>query len=361
MPKPIMVIMAGGRGERFWPRSRSNYPKQLLNLAGTQSLLQETVGRILELTEYERIYIVTNHNYAEAIKEQLPKIPARNVLVEPESRNTAPCVGLAVTYIARHFPGEDPVIAFLPSDSAVNNPEEMRRAILAGTDYAATATQGVIFGMRPTRPETGFGYIQVGAELGKSQGTSYYSVVSFKEKPDLATAKKYLEQKNFLWNGGIFLWRRSCLEQEIRKNLPQLAGGLAEFQQYIGTPQELSKLLEIYPILPATSVDYGILEKTEDLVVIPGDYDWDDLGCWNALERILAMDEAGNVVQGLHIGVDTQRCIIYSPQKTVTTLGVSDLIIVEMDDVLFVCSKERAQDIKLMLAKLREENRRDLL
>lgn len=361
MPKPIMVIMAGGRGERFWPRSRSNYPKQLLNLAGTQSLLQETVERILELTEYERIYIVTSRSYADEVKNQLPKVPVRNVLVEPEGRNTAPCVGLAVAYIVKHFPEEDPVIAFLPSDSAVNNPAEMRRIIRAGAAYAETASHGVIFGMRPTRPETGFGYIQVGTELGKSQGTSYYRVVSFTEKPDLATAQKYLEQKNFLWNGGIFLWRRTCLEQEIGKNLPQLAKGLKEFQKYIGTPEEIPKLQDIYPTLPATSVDYGILEKTEDLVVIPGDYDWDDLGCWSALERVLALDEAGNVVQGQHLGVDTCRCIIHSPQKMVATLGVSDLIIVEMDDVVFVCSKERAQDIKLMLAKLREENRRDLL
>lgn len=361
MPKPIMIIMAGGRGERFWPRSRCNYPKQLLNLAGTQSLLQETIERILELTEYERIYIVTSRNYADQVKKQLPGVPARNILVEPESRNTAPCVGLAVAYIAKHFPEEDPVIAFLPSDSVVNNPAEMRRIIRAGTVYAETATRGVVFGMRPTRPETGFGYIQVGTELGTSQGIPYYRVVSFKEKPDLATAREYLEQKNYLWNGGIFLWRRTCLEQEIGKNLPQLAQGLKEFQKHIGTPEETPKLLDIYPTLPATSVDYGILEKTKDLVVIPCDYDWDDLGCWNALERVMALDEAGNVVQGRHIGVDTRRCIIYSPQKTVTTLGVSDLIIVEMDDVLFVCPKERTQDIKLLLEKLREENRKDLL
>ncbi len=361
MTKPIMVIMAGGRGERFWPRSRYKFPKQLLNLAGTQSLLQETVERIRELTEYERIYVVTSRSYADEVRNQLPLIPARNILVEPESRNTAPCVGLAVVYIAVHFPGEDPVIAFLPSDAAINNPAEFRRTLQAGITYAETADRGVIFGMRPTRPETGYGYVQVGKELGKSQGIAYYGVASFKEKPDLDTAQKYLEQKEFLWNGGIFLWRRSCLQHEIRKNLPQLADGLAEFQQYIGTPQETPKLFDIYATLPATSVDYGILEKTEDLVVIPGDYDWDDLGSWSALERVLPLDEAGNVVQGHYLGVDTKNCVIYSPQKMVTTLGVSDLIIVEMDDVLFVCPKDRAQDVKLMLAKLREEDRKDLL
>jgi mannose-1-phosphate guanylyltransferase len=356
-----MVIMAGGRGERFWPRSRSKYPKQLLNIAGTRSLLQETMERILELTEYGRIYIVTSRSYADEVRNQLPLIPARNILTEPEGRSTAPCIGLAVSYITEHFPDEDPVIVFLPSDSVVNNPDEMRRTLQAGITYAETATQGVIFGMRPTRPETGFGYIQVGKELGKSQGVTYYGVVSFKEKPDLDTARKYVEQQNFLWNGGIFLWRRSCLQKEIRKNLPQLANGLAEFQKHIGTPLEASKLLDIYPTLPATSVDYGILEKTEDLVVIPGDYDWDDLGCWSALEQVFPLDDAGNVVQGYHIGVDTHHCVIYSPQKMVTTLGVSSLIIVEMDDVLFVCPKERAQDVKLMLAKLKEENRKDLL
>jgi mannose-1-phosphate guanylyltransferase len=361
MAKSIIVIMAGGKGERFWPLSRQNYPKQLLNLIGTQSLIQDTVERVLALTEYERIYVVTNQSYVDVVREQLPNIPDRNILVEPESRNTAPCVGLAVAYISKHFPGEDPVIAFLSSDSLVKNPSEMCRTLQAGMAYAETATRGVVIGMRPTRPETGFGYIRVGAELGESQGIVYYGVESFTEKPDLATAQKYLEQKNFLWNSGIFLWRRSCLEQEIRKNLPQLAKSLFEFQKYIDSPHETAKLLDIYPTLPAISVDYGILEKTEDLVVILGEYDWDDLGCWSAMERVLPLDEAGNVVQGQYIGVDTDHCVIYSPQKMVATLGISCLIVVEMDDVLFVCPKERAQDIKLVLAKLREENRRDLL
>jgi mannose-1-phosphate guanylyltransferase len=361
MPKPILVIMAGGRGERFWPLSRYNFPKQLLNLAGAHSLLQETVERVHGLTEYERIYVVTGRSYADEVRNQLPEIPSRNILVEPESHNTAPCVGLAVAYITVRFPGEDPVICFLPSDSAVNNPAEMRRTLQAGIACAESGSRGVIFGMRPTRPETGFGYVQVGKELGRSQGMAYYSVASFTEKPDFNTAKKYLEQKEFLWNGGMFLWRRSCLQQEIRNNLPRLAEGLSGFQQYIGTPQEIPKLCDIYPLLPAISVDCGILEKTENLAVIPGDYDWDDLGSWTALERIWPPDEAGNVVQGHHLGVDTGNCVIYSSQKMVTTLGVSGLIIVEMDDVLFVCAKERAQDIKLVLAKLRGENQKDLL
>jgi mannose-1-phosphate guanylyltransferase len=361
MVKPVIVIMAGGRGERFWPRSRHNYPKQLLNIIGNQSLLQESVERVHELTEYERIYIVISHNYIQEVRNQLPMIPARNILIEPEGRNTAPCVGLAAVYIESHFPKEDPVIAILPSDSHIKNPAEMRRVLEAGIAYAATVTLGVIYGMWPTRPETGFGYIQLGKELGKSQGIPYHRVAAFKEKPDFGAAQRYFEQKEYLWNGGIFLWKRSGLQKEIKKNLPQLAKGLDEFKQQIGTPGEAQKLKEIYPTLPATSVDYGILEKTEDLVVIPTDYGWDDLGSWSALERTLPRDEAGNVIQGNHIGVDTSNCVIYSPQKPVTTLGVSDLIIVEMDDVLFVGAKERAQDVKLLLAKLREENRKELL
>lgn len=361
MFKPVIVIMAGGKGERFWPRSRQHYPKQLLNLVGDQSLLQESVARVQEITEYERIYVVTSHSYVNEVRKQLPMIPARNILIEPEGRNTAPCVGLAAVYIENHFPEEDPVIAILPSDSYIKNSAEMGRVLLAGIHFANTKPLGVIFGMWPSRPETGFGYIQFGPELGKSQEVPYHRVTAFKEKPDLVTAQSYIEQKEFLWNAGVFLWKRSCLQAEIKKNLPQLAQGLDEFKKYIGSAKESLKLSEIYPTLPATSVDYGILEKTEDLVVIPTDYGWDDLGSWSALGRVWPPDEVGNVVHGDHIGVDTKDCVIYSPKKLVTTIGVSDLAIVEMDDVLFVCAKERAQDVKALLAKIRAEDRKDLL
>lgn len=361
MTKPILVIMAGGRGERFWPRSRRNHPKQLLPFTGSQSLLQDSVDRIREVTDDNRIYVVTNCDQAAAVSSQLPFLPLRNILTEPEGRNTAPCIGLAAAYIAKHYSGEDPVVAFLPSDSMVFNPTEMRQVLKAGFEVCQKNETGVIYGIWPSRPETGFGYIQLGTKLGDSGGVPYHKVAAFKEKPDRKTAEKYVAGKEFLWNGGVFIWQLSVLWSEMKESIPELYQGLEQFKPYIGKPDENEKLAEIYPTLPYTSVDYGILEKTQKLVVIPTDYGWDDLGSWSAVERFLPQDEFGNVVQGEHIGVATQNCVIYSPKKVVTTLGVSDLIIVETDDVLMVCAKDQAQNIKKLLQKLNDLERQDLL
>jgi mannose-1-phosphate guanylyltransferase len=358
---PVLVIMAGGRGERFWPRSRRNHPKQLLTFTGSQSLLQDSVARIRELTCEERIYVVTNIAQAAAVKEQLPFLPARNILIEPQGRNTAPCVGLAAAYIQKHYPDENPVIAFLPSDSMVFNPAEMRRVLTAGFQICKENESGVIFGMWPARPDTGFGYIQLGKKLGVCGGVPYHRVAAFKEKPDQATAEKYLAAGEYLWNGGIFIWQLTKLWSELRESLPELYQGLELFLPSIGQSDEISRLSEIYAILPAISADCGILEKTTGLVVVPTDYGWDDLGSWSAYERLLAKDGSGNVVYGRHIGVATRNCIIHSPLKTVTTLGVSDLIIVDTGDVLLVCAKEQAQNIKELLRKINDAGRQDLL
>lgn len=361
MPKPIFVIMAGGRGERFWPRSRRKLPKQLLNLAGEDSLLQQSVGRIRNLTDDDRIYVVTNIDYTEPVRQQLPMLPERNILIEPEGRNTAPCVGLAAIYIQNHFPGEDPSMAILPSDALVNDVEEMRKVLRIGLDYTQQNNRGLIYGMWPTRPETGYGYIQLGEVLGETEGVAFHKVVAFKEKPQRTTAEKYWQSKEFLWNAGMFVWKVSRLLEEIRTHLPDLAAGLEKLRPYLGAEDEQNKLAEIYPTLPAISIDYGILEKTKNLAVIPTEFGWDDLGSWSSLERILRADQAGNVVQGDLTGIETKNCIIYSPKKAVAALGVSDLIIVETDDVLMVCAKEKAQEVKKIIEKLKMKKREELL
>ncbi len=361
MNLPVFVIMAGGRGERFWPRSRRTYPKQLLALVSESSLLQDSVARIRELTEDNRIYIVTNQDYVVEVRQQLPMLPECNILIEPEGRNTAPCVGLAATYVASHFPDENPVMVILPSDTLVRQPEVMRQTLAHGIRYSWEYDAGVIFGLWPNRPETGYGYIQLGKELTTVDQFSFHEVAAFKEKPDLQTAQAYLASHQYLWNGGIFVWRVQKLLQEITTNLPELAAGLARFKPYIGTSNEMPRLKEIYPTLPATSVDYGILEKTKGIVVVPAAFEWDDLGSWNSMERYLPADSDGNVVQGDLIAVESEHCIVYSPHKTVVTLGVSELVIVETDDVLMVCSKDKAQEIKKVLNALRDAKREDLL
>lgn len=361
MWQPAMVIMAGGRGERLWPLSRSKYPKQLLKLAGEASLLQQAVERIRGLTVDERIFVVINIAYHDEVKQQLKMLPEENILIEPQGRNTAPGVGLAAIQIQRRFPGEDLPLVILPSDVLINDATELNRVLRAGLDYAQRNDCGVIYGMWPTRPETGYGYIRLGECLGNTQGVPFHKVAAFKEKPDRTTAERYLQSKEFLWNAGMFVWKVSSLLREIRTNLPELAAGLEKLRPHLGTETEFSKLAEIYPTLPATSIDYGILEKTVNLVVIPTEFGWDDLGSWSSLERALPQDQSGNVVQGALAGVDCEGLIVYSPKKTVAALGVSNLIIVETDDVLMVCAKEKAQEVKQLIAKLRAEKREELL
>ncbi len=360
-PKPIFVIMAGGRGERLWPRSRRKYPKQLLSLVGERSLLQQSVDRIRGMTDDDRIYVVTNIDYVEPVRQQLIMLPEQNIIIEPEGRNTAPCVGLAAIYIQNHFPKEDPLVAIIPSDTLVIDPKEMCKVLSFGLDYAQKMDTGVIYGMWPTRPETGYGYIRLGKKIGEADGVSCYQVAGFKEKPDRITAENYLESKEYLWNAGIFVWKVSGLLREIQTNLPELAVGLEKLRPYLGTEDEFTKLTQIYPTLPSISVDYGILEKTRDLAVVPTEFGWDDLGNWSSLERYYPKDYAGNVVQGEFTGVKTNNCIVFSPKKMVATLGVSDLIIVETDDVLMVCAKEKAQEVKSLVEVLRAKKREDLL
>ncbi len=360
MSKPFFVIMAGGRGERLWPLSRCKYPKQLLKLTGEKSLLQHSVERIRSMTEDDRIYIVTNIEYAAEVRQQLEMLPERNILVEPQGRNTAPCVGMAAIYIQNHFPGEDSSMAILPSDTLVNDAVEMRRVLRVGLEYTQQTDNGVIYGMRPTRPETGYGYIQIGEQFGRADEVVYHKVIDFKEKPDRILAEKYLKSKEFLWNAGIFVWKVSGLLKEIQTWMPELAAGLEKFRPYLGTGAELAKLTEIYPTLPATSVDYGILEKSRDLVVVPTEFGWDDLGSWSSLERFFPKDQAGNAVEGDLVGVESENCIIYSPKKTVAALGVSELIIVETEDVLMVCAKDKAQEVKKIIEKIKAEKREEL-
>lgn len=373
MTHPILVLMAGGRGERFWPRSKRSFPKQLLSFDGEKTLLQESVARIRELTVADRIYVVTNYEQAGFVQKQLPFLPPKNIIIEPQGRNTAPCIGLAAVYIQKYYPGEDPVIAFLPSDCRVQDEQKMRNTLLAGFAVCVEQKAGVIFGMQPNRPETGFGYIQLGKRIGLlstectaecmhgGQEISYYEVEAFQEKPDQESAERFVAAGNFLWNGGIFVWQLSYLMAEIEKSLPNLHKGLQSFAPFIGKSDEDIQLKLIYPTFPAVSVDYGILEKTSNLIVIPSDYGWEDLGSWTALERVLPADESGNVCQGEFFGLNTHNCIIHSPHKPVTTMGVSDLIIVETDEVLMVCAKNEAQNIKKLLQELQQKGRFDLL
>ena len=364
MRELVAVIMAGGRGERFWPLSRRHRPKQLLQLNGTQSLVQQAVERVLPLIPPQRVLVVTNGEYVASVREQLHRLPSENILVEPVGRNTAACIGLAAVHV-KTAPGpwgEDPILVVLPADHVVRDPEGFRRVVRAAAE-AAEEHPLVTIGVWPTRPETGYGYIELGERLGNRQGYDVYRVARFVEKPAEALARRYVTDGRHLWNSGMFVWRTRAILEAIERHMPRLHQGLQAIAAAPAGPAREAVVAGVYEELESISIDYGVLERSQDIAVVPADFGWDDAGSWPALERLFEPDEEGNVVQGArHVGVDTRRCIVYlgddavgaaGRPRLVATLGVSDLVIVQTEDVTLVCSKERAQDVRLLLSRLR--------
>ncbi|MBE3574335.1 MAG: mannose-1-phosphate guanylyltransferase [Firmicutes bacterium] len=369
--------MAGGKGERLWPKSRRSLPKQLLNFSGPGSLIQQTAARIAPLVPPELTFVITGSEYAEASARQLPGLPPENILVEPMGRNTAPCVGLASVVLEHRYPGEDLVMVVLPADHVIRNDVSFREVLAAAISWAQAGPYLVTLGLWPTRPETGYGYIRMGEVLPprpsepgqleaplervRTDGRAAYRVEAFIEKPNRIVAQRLLADGRHLWNSGMFVWRLSVIREEIAHHLPELDQSLRRIARAWPTLQRQQVLRQEYDRMPSVSIDYGIMEKAERIIVIPGDFGWDDAGSWTALERLFAADDAGNVVQGKHVGLDTEDCIIYSEDKLVATIGLSGLVVVQAGDALLVCPKERAQDVKQLLQRLKEEGRESYL
>ena len=348
MSQPVIVILAGGRGECFWPLSRRHFPKQLLPLLNGRSLLQEAVSRVSGLVDEGRLFVVANRHYTEAVRSQLPMLPANNIIVEPESRNTAAAVGLAALVIRECFGGNPPVV-FIPSDLRIYNDQCYRNFIVAALDLCRSG-QPVIGGTRPDRPETGFGYIRIGPVSGEIQGIPYHPVLEFKEKPQQEQAEKYVSSGDYLWNAGVFVWKLRDLLEEYKRQLPQLLFGLERLLPQLLWEEEAAR--EGYRDLPFLSFDEGILEKAAGVTVLVGDYRWDDLGGWNAWAETWPEDLFGNRTKAEHFGMETDHCLIYSPRKPVVTFGVSDLLIIETDDVLMVCHRDHISELKNLIRHL---------
>jgi mannose-1-phosphate guanylyltransferase len=354
-----ILIMAGGRGERFWPKSRINNPKQLLNLSGNGSMIQETVWRVRDLTDPSHIFIVTNALYAEPIRKQLPGIPEENIILEPEGRNTAPCIGLASLFIGARDP--DGVTIVLASDHIIQKPAEFR-AILQQGAAAAEQTGGIVtLGIAPDRPETGYGYIKMGEAIAAGQDVC--KVERFTEKPDFNTAVDFLENGRYLWNSGMFIWKTATIRQLIAEYMPELHQGLEVIGKVIGSPDYRRVLHEEYVKFEKLSIDYGIMERAPKVYVIPADIGWDDVGSWLSLERVRPLDRYGNVIAGPEItAIDLKDCIFETQgDKLVTAIGLRDLIYVETEDAVLICPKARAQDVKLVLEKLKAEKKEKYL
>lgn len=342
-----LVIMAGGVGSRFWPMSTPEKPKQFIDVLGIgKSLLQLTVERFDTIVPAENVWVVTNKNYAAIVTEQLPDIPADHILCEPCRRNTAPCIA----YVSWRIKSKDPKanIVVSPSDHIVMKTQEFRRVISSCLEFTSESDSIVTLGMKPTRPETGYGYIEANLSARSLRNKEIFRVDSFREKPDLKTAKKYIAKSNYFWNAGIFIWNVATIVNAFRIYQPSMAKIFESLLPVYGTPQEQEKIDQLFPECENISVDYGIMEKAEEIFVCPADFGWSDLGTWGSLQQQTKKDLYGNACIGDDINVfETHNCIIHTTQeKKVVVQGLDGFIVAENDNTLLICKLSEEQRIK---------------
>lgn len=351
MPTVYAAIMAGGRGERFWPVSTANVPKPFISLPGPATLIQDTVQRLKGLVAEENILISIGEVHLDIARAQLPQVPPENFIVEPMGRDTAACLGFCALHIERRDP--DAIMLALPSDHFVGNAEQYRNTLQKGFENLEGAS-GVVFGITPSRAETGYGYILAEKPAVPADA---WPVVRFVEKPDAATASEYLKSGNYFWNSGIFLWRNRKLLELFEQHMPETHKGLGRLRSLLGGNGKQAELLQVFSNLPRISIDFGILEKTAGLRLVPADFRWDDIGNWAALERALPADPKGNISVGSHVALESENCIVYSDAGIIGTFGVSDLIVVQANGKVLVCPKDRASDLKRLVTALGPESR----
>lgn len=353
--KITAVIMAGGKGERFWPKSRENHPKQFLSLTHDgETMIQKTVKRISSLVEQEDIFIVTNEFYKKIVMEQLPDIPEENILSEPYRKNTAPCIAFASSVIKSKY--DDAIMMVLPSDHLIKDESAYTRTLCSAIATATEKNNLVTIGITPTYPETGYGYINLGEKSGDA-----YKVNRFVEKPNICTAKKYLSSGDYLWNSGMFIWKVSSIEERFKKYMPDVYEGANKIGNAFGT-KDFEKVLKTeYNKFVSESIDFGIMEKASDIYIIAGNFGWDDVGNWLAVERINQTDECQNYIEGDVISENCRHITVCGGKRLIATIGLEDVIIVDTDDTVLVCSKNSTQDIKKIIEHLKDNSRTELI
>ena len=347
MSKRYVVIMAGGRGERFWPESRLARPKQLLPIVGEQAMLTQTVERLGGLIDAKDVFVITNAEQRDAVLEVCPNLDPEKVIGEPMGRDTAAAVGLAAILVRREDPGA--TFAMLPADAVIHDAAGLRATLETAFEAAESDPVLATIGIKASFAATGYGYIQQADKRGEFAGRSVYDVKRFVEKPDQARAKEYLEAGDYFWNAGMFIWSVSAIVAELEKNTPTLWGSLRAIDRGLQEGQHLDALLaKHYPNLEKISVDYAIIEKAANVVMVVSGFDWDDVGEWPAVARHYPADDQGNVVRGNAELADAKNNIIYSrdEEHLVALLGVEDLIVVRTADATLVCHKDKAQDLK---------------
>jgi len=346
----VAVVMAGGRGTRFWPRSRTHRPKQFLAMVGDTTLLNQTVARLSPDFAPENIYIVTTEDLAAETRRLLPELPAGNVIVEPEGRNTAPCLALALSIIEGQHP--QGVMVVLSADHWITNNQAFHADIDLGSRHAYDQHELVTFGIRPSYPETGFGYIETegqGAVLG---------VKAFREKPPLATALEYLQTGRHYWNAGMFVWTLADMRRELLAHCPEV---LRPLDTWVAAGADPKALPAAYAQLPKLSIDYALMEKSSHVAVVPASFGWSDVGSWPAVVEFHEPDAEGNVVQGEAVLVDSTNCAVFGGRRMIAGSGLKDLIVVDEEDALLICHRDKAQGVKDIVERLQKLGRKDLL
>ncbi len=359
MPELFAVVMAGGVGTRFWPRSRTQKPKQFLKIFGDTTMIQQTYERLLPLIPSENILFVINEQQRDEILRQLPFVPRENLITEPFGKNTAPCIALAALHIRHKSP--DSVMAVLPADHLIQDNNKFLKTLKVASDILEEEHCLMTIGITPKYPATGYGYIQYNGAICTHKGITAYRVKTFAEKPNLETAKKFLMSGDFLWNSGMFIWKTETILQEIEELLPELHDSFQKIDRAIGTDAYQDALETGYREIRGISIDYGILEKSRNVCVIKSDFGWSDVGSWEEVYNLLKKDKFKNAVVGKALLKDSKGCLVYSPEYLVATIGLQDVIIIHSDNAILVCPKNRAQDVKELVDLLKRNKMKDYL
>lgn len=335
------VIMAGGVGSRFWPRSKKKTPKQLLKIFGEHTMIEATVNRLAGLVDKKNIYVITNELQRPEVINQLPEVPVENIIEEPFGRNTAACIGLASVIIKAKDP--DAVTIVLPADHIIRDEDKFRQVLINAAKYADESKGLVTIGITPTRPETGYGYIQINdSEVAEN----IFPVYTFAEKPNYATALRFVESGDFLWNSGMFIWRTDVILDEIKNLMPDLYEGLISIQKSLTSPNFKEELKAVYAQLKKISIDYGIMEKSKKVFLTKGSFNWSDVGSWEEVYQLSEKNENGNAAIGKVYTNMVSDSYIYSPDKVTAVIGLDNIIVINHHDTVLICRRDKAQDVK---------------
>ena len=350
------IIMAGGIGSRFWPRSKEKAPKQLMSIFGKNTMIQDTFSRLDGIVEADKIFVITNEIQKEQVVKQLPQLPEENIIAEPFGKNTAACIGLASAIVKKL--DSEAVMVTLPADHFIKDVEEFQENIKVAIDFAYKSKGLVTIGINPNRPETGYGYIQIEE---KQKSKNIHKVLTFAEKPNLGTAKRFMKAGDFLWNSGMFIWSVEAIWNEFKIHMPDLYTGIEELYEAYNTDNFNKVLREVYGQLRSISIDYGVMEKSTNVYLTKGYFDWSDVGSWEAVYELSDKDEDDNAKVGDVYTSDTFSSYVYSPDKFTAVLGGHNLIVIDTKEALLICDRNHAQDVKDIVDYLKMNHHKELI